>query len=216
VTTPTETVAATDVYRNCIYIKATPEAIWDAITQSEWTERYGSTAPVEYDLRPGGTYKVFAPERFKAESARQGREVPDVVIEGEVLEVDPPRRLVVTFRMLVEPALAKEPTALVTYEIEQGGHGTTSLTLTLDPAPGAINRPDSGFGPILSSAESSAEGQAAQQGGTERLVAIASGAAHAAQLSAADPTFRTATVGGYNWVLSDLKTLLETGSAFKD
>jgi uncharacterized protein YndB with AHSA1/START domain len=209
VTTPTETVAATDVYRNCIYIKATPEAIWDAITQSEWTERYGSTAPVEYDLRPGGSYKVFAPERFKARNARQGREVPDVVIEGEVLEVDPPRRLVVTLRMLVEPALAKESAALVTYEIEQSGHGTTSLTLTL--------------GPIHSSAESSAEDQAAQQGGTERLAAIASGAAHAAELSAADPALSaadpaldTATVGGYDWVLSDLKTLLETGSAFKD
>ena len=37
-----------------VYIKATPEAIWDAITKPEWTERYGYAARVEYDLRPGG------------------------------------------------------------------------------------------------------------------------------------------------------------------
>ena len=53
-TTTTETSVTTQVYR--VYIKATPEAIWDAITKPEWTERYGYGGRVEYDLRPGGAY----------------------------------------------------------------------------------------------------------------------------------------------------------------
>jgi uncharacterized protein YndB with AHSA1/START domain len=53
--TTTETTT-TQVYR--VYIKARPEAIWDAITKPEWTKRYGYTGLVDYDLRPGGHYKV--------------------------------------------------------------------------------------------------------------------------------------------------------------
>jgi len=51
-TTATETNVTTQVYR--VYIKATPEAIWDAITQPEWTEKYGYGGRAEFDLRPGG------------------------------------------------------------------------------------------------------------------------------------------------------------------
>ena len=46
------TTATTQVYR--VYIKATPEAVWEAITTPEWTARYGYRGPSEYDLRPGG------------------------------------------------------------------------------------------------------------------------------------------------------------------
>lgn len=55
----TTTNEAVQMYR--VYIKATPEAIWDAITKPEWTERYGYTGLVDYDLRPGGEYKVRPP-----------------------------------------------------------------------------------------------------------------------------------------------------------
>ena len=47
----TNTQATKQVYR--VYIKATPEAIWDAITKPEWTDRYGYGGRVEVDLRPG-------------------------------------------------------------------------------------------------------------------------------------------------------------------
>jgi uncharacterized protein YndB with AHSA1/START domain len=40
-----------------VYIRATPEAIWDAITKPEWTGRYGYGGRAEYDLRPGGAYR---------------------------------------------------------------------------------------------------------------------------------------------------------------
>ena len=52
----------TQVYR--IYIKASAQAIWDAITRPEWTERYGYTGLVDYDLRPG---KTFTSERRAAQ-----------------------------------------------------------------------------------------------------------------------------------------------------
>ena len=41
----------TQIYR--VYIEAPPEAIWEAITEPEWTVRYGFAPLVEYDLRPG-------------------------------------------------------------------------------------------------------------------------------------------------------------------
>ena len=40
----------TQVYR--VYIKATPQAIWDAITRPEWTERYGYGGRAQFELRP--------------------------------------------------------------------------------------------------------------------------------------------------------------------
>ena len=65
--TANETASSTQVYR--VYIKATPQAIWDAITKPEWTARYGYTGLVDYELRPGGAYKVYPTEPFKAATA---------------------------------------------------------------------------------------------------------------------------------------------------
>ena len=53
----TRSSTTTQVYQ--VYIKATPEAIWDAITTPEWTQRYGYGGEVELDLRPGGAYKAL-------------------------------------------------------------------------------------------------------------------------------------------------------------
>jgi uncharacterized protein YndB with AHSA1/START domain len=120
-----------------VYIRATPQAIWDAITKPEWTSRYGYTGLVEYDLRPGGAYRVRPTEAFRAGAEAQGNQLPDVIISGEVLETDPPRKLVTTFRMLMDPQTAAEPATRVTYEIQDKGNGVCSLTLTheLDGAP---------------------------------------------------------------------------------
>ena len=120
-----------------VYIRTTAQAIWDAITQPEWTSRYGYTGLVEYDLRPGGAYKVRPTEGFRAGSEAKGHPLPDVIISGEVLEADPPRKLVTTFRMLMDPTTAAEPATRVTHEIQDKGNGVCSLTLTheLDGAP---------------------------------------------------------------------------------
>ncbi|MET9019714.1 SRPBCC domain-containing protein [Actinopolymorpha sp. NPDC004070] len=171
--TTTDATTTTQVYR--VYIKATPEAIWDAITKPEWTERYGYTGLVEYDLRPGGAYKVRPTAEFRAGAEANGHPVPDVIIDGEVQEADPPRRLVTTFRMLMDPSLAKEPVTRVTHEIKEIGDGVCRLTLIheLDGAPGL----------------------ASLVGG--RLEDHGAG-------------------GGHAWVLSELKSLLETGKSFAE
>jgi uncharacterized protein YndB with AHSA1/START domain len=167
-TTTRQASGTTQVYR--VYIKATPEATWDAITKSEWTERYGYTGIVDFDLRPGGAYIVHATKEFRAQAEALGNVLPDVIIDGEVLEADPPRKLVHTFNMHMDPAMEEEPATQITYEIVDMGDGSCSLTLTheLEGAP--------------------------------RLAAIVSGAAESQGAG-----------GGHAWVLSDLKSLLETG-----
>ena len=81
----TNTAEATkiiQVYR--VYIKATPQAVWDAITKPEWTKKYGYAPLVEYDLRAGGKFRAHPNEGMK-----QFPGIPDVIIDGEVVEVNP-------------------------------------------------------------------------------------------------------------------------------
>ena len=162
----TETAVATQVYR--VFVKAAPAAIWDAITKSEWTERYGYGGGAEYDLRPGGVYRAFAPPAMKAMGA------PDVIVEGEIAEADAPRRLSLTWHPLFDPEVAAEPAGRLTWEIDDDARpGVTRLTLTheLESAPKT----------------------AAIVGGEIREMG-----------------------GGWAFVLSDLKTLLETGKALEE
>jgi len=161
-TTMTMAGVATQVYR--VYIKAPPRAIWDAITRPEWTDRYGYGGRGEYDLRPGGAYRGQTSEAMRAVGA------PDVAVDGEIIEADPPRKLVLTWRLVMDPEIAAEGFTRLTYEIEEGEGGVSRLTVThdLDGAP--------------------------------KLAALVGGTLEA-----------TGAGGGWSWVLSDLKTLLETG-----
>ena len=61
-----------------VSIKATPQAIWDAITSPDWNGRYGYRAKAEYELRPGGRYRAFPSQAMKDYGS------PDVIIDGEV------------------------------------------------------------------------------------------------------------------------------------
>jgi uncharacterized protein YndB with AHSA1/START domain len=164
-TTMTATTVTTQVYR--VYIKATPQAIWDAITQPEWTERYGYGGRGEYDLRPGGAYRGMTTEAMRSMGA------PEVAVDGEIIEADPPHRLVQTWRMVMDEAMASEGFTRLTYEIEEGKGGVTKLTLIHDLA------------------------------GAPKLAHLLSGGMEDEGAGAG---------GGWNWVLSGLKTLLETGT----
>ncbi len=110
-----------------IYIKATPQAIWDAITRPEWSVRYGYAPLVEYDLRPGGVFRAHANEGMKAFPG-----IPDVISTGEVLEVEPPRRLVQTWHMTMSPETAAEAVTRLTWELEPVRGGVTRVTVTHD------------------------------------------------------------------------------------
>jgi uncharacterized protein YndB with AHSA1/START domain len=161
-TNVTETTTTTQYDR--VFIKATPEAIWEAITSPEWTERYGYRTRGEYDLRPGGSYQAVAGEQLQAMG------MPEIVVDGEVIEADPPRRLVQTWRFLWSEGIAAEGPTRVTFDIEPGEGGVTKLTVTHE----------------LENAPETAEmvkGDIPNAG------------------------------GGWGFILSDLKTLLETGTS---
>jgi uncharacterized protein YndB with AHSA1/START domain len=73
---------------------------WDAITDPEYNRRFGYLGRSEYDLRPGGAFRAVVPP--------QATGMPEVVANGEVLEANPPRKLVQTWRFLYEPLLSAE------------------------------------------------------------------------------------------------------------
>jgi uncharacterized protein YndB with AHSA1/START domain len=125
----TKATVTTQVYR--VYIKASPQAVWDAITRPEWTERYAYNR-AEFDLRPGGVARSFATPQMKEEGAAQGLSVPDMITDGEVIEADPPRRLVHTWRLLWNEDTASDGFTRVTWELEPIEAGVTKLTVVHD------------------------------------------------------------------------------------
>lgn len=103
-----------------IFIKATPQATWDAITKPEFTARYFFGAHVETTAEVGAPFRYHAPPG----SSLWGDET--------VLESQPPRRLVVTWRSLYDPALAAEEPSRVSWEIEPQDGGFCKLTVVHD------------------------------------------------------------------------------------
>ena len=126
-TTVNTTAGTTQVYR--VHIRATPQAVWDAITKPEWTARYGYGGLGEYDLRPGGKYRAMASEEMKRAGQEMGFPTPDVVVDGEVIEADAPHRLVQTWRMNMDPEMVAEGYTRLTYEIKEVQPGVTRLTV---------------------------------------------------------------------------------------
>jgi uncharacterized protein YndB with AHSA1/START domain len=100
-----------------IYIKTTPERLWEAITDPEMRRKYTFGALVKSDWTAGSRYEAF------------GRSEP--IFEGENLEVDPPRRLVQSFRALWGEDVKTEGTSRVTWDIEPVGD-SCRLTVTHD------------------------------------------------------------------------------------
>jgi uncharacterized protein YndB with AHSA1/START domain len=118
----TKTSVTTQVHE--IYIKADAQAIWDAITRPEWTSRYAYKGSVDYDLRPGGAFRA----RSTPEMVSFG--LPEVAIDGEVVESDPPRKLVQTYRFLFSDAMKAEGFTRLTWEIAPTQSGFCRLTVT--------------------------------------------------------------------------------------
>jgi uncharacterized protein YndB with AHSA1/START domain len=133
-----------------VFVRATPEQVWDAITKPEFTTKYF------YGTAIDSTFEVGSPYRSLSADGSQ------TIVEGEILESDPPRLLRHTWRTLWDEAAAGEPASRVTWEIEGHEDGTTKLTVVHD------------------------------------------------QLEAS-PATAAGVAGGWAYVLSGLKTLLETG-----
>jgi uncharacterized protein YndB with AHSA1/START domain len=92
-----------------IYIKTTPDRLWEAITDSDLRRRYNFGVGVESDWTPGSSYEGTHPQ------------APGPLCDGENLEVDPPRRLVQSFRATWSEDVRREGTSRVTWDIEPVG-----------------------------------------------------------------------------------------------
>ncbi len=146
-----------------IYIRATQQAIWDAITDPAWNGRYGYQAVQEYELKPGGRYRAVANAGMKSMG------LPETILDGEIIELSPPSRLVQSYRWLFNDQHKAEGFTRLTFEITPSHPGFCLLTVTHDTT-----------------------GAPMMHGATQS-------------------TFDNRGGGGWNWILSDLKSLLETG-----
>jgi uncharacterized protein YndB with AHSA1/START domain len=141
----TMTAQTTQVYE--IFIRATPDAIWQAITRPEFTQQYFFGSHVTVDA-----------ESYRGLDASGGE-----LVVGQVVEFEPPHRLVHGWRALYDPETATEDESRVTWEIEAKDGGTSLLRVVHDQLEGA-------------------------------------------------PKTAASVAGGWMWVLSGLKTLIETGA----
>jgi uncharacterized protein YndB with AHSA1/START domain len=114
----TMTAQATQVYQ--LFIKATPDQIWAAITDPEFTTKYFHGSYVDSTWVAGAPYNGYSTDRSQH------------WVDGEVLEAEPPLRLVHTWRSLYDPEAVTEPHSRVTWQIEQQENSTSLLTVVHD------------------------------------------------------------------------------------
>jgi len=119
-----------------IYIKAAPERVWDAITDPEVRAKYHFGAGVRSDWHPGD------PLTFGSPGAR------GLLGEGEVLEVDPPRRLVHTMIALWDDDVKDEGYSRITWALEPVGD-STHVTVTHDQMRDGANEQLYGGWPMI-------------------------------------------------------------------
>ena len=119
-----------------IYIKTTPERLWQAITDSEMRAKYSFGVGIETDWEPGSRWQGVTPK------------APGPISHGEVLEVDPPRRLVQSFQALWSEEVEREGTSRVTWEIEPVAD-SCRLTVIHDQLPEHVNDEIFGGWPMI-------------------------------------------------------------------
>ena len=109
-----------------IYIKTTPERLWEAITDSELRSRYTFGVGISSDWTAGSEYEAVHPGG------------PTKISRGENVEVDPPRRLVQTFQALWSEDVERAGVSRVTWEIEPV-EDSCRLTVVHDQLPADAN-----------------------------------------------------------------------------
>jgi uncharacterized protein YndB with AHSA1/START domain len=98
-----------------IFIRAGREQIWEALTSSDYTLKYYYASTVESEWRPGAPF-VY---RIQGEPA----------IVGEVIESNPPERLVCTFDARWDDEVRPDPPSRITWTLEEAGPGVSKLTV---------------------------------------------------------------------------------------
>ena len=135
------------------YIRTTPEKLWSALTDAEWMKQYWFGVHAESQWTAGSSWKNVSP---------QG----EILDAGEIVEAEPPRRLVIRWQNQFKPELKAEGDSLCTMDIALSGAAVKlTITHTIERAPSK---------------------------------------------------FFDAVSGGWPKVISNLKSLLETGSVIMD
>jgi uncharacterized protein YndB with AHSA1/START domain len=125
------------------YIRTTPEKLWQALTTPEFNRQFFFGTTQESEWKPGASWRLMIPDGRVADS-------------GEVLEVDPPRRLVLKWRNEIMPELRAEGYSRMTCEFEKQG-ASVKLTIVHEmdqPGSKFIESVSEGWPPILSSLKS--------------------------------------------------------------
>jgi len=99
-----------------IYIAASADNAWKALTTGYLTQNYFFGRRIEIDVKQGGLFRLWQPDGT-------------LDVEGKVVECDPPRKLSLTWRVMHDEELSKLPECLVTYQIDDLGR-VLRLTLT--------------------------------------------------------------------------------------
>jgi uncharacterized protein YndB with AHSA1/START domain len=106
------------------YIRTTPEKLWQALIDPEFTRRYWCETWQDCEWKPGSSWRLMAPDGRLGDS-------------GEILEIEPERRLVLSWRNELFPEARAEGYSRLTYELERQGEAV-KLTLIHE-----IDKPDS-------------------------------------------------------------------------
>lgn len=101
-----------------IYIRATPDVVWRALTETDFTRRYYFGCAIDSTFETGAPYRMSVGDELQ--------------IEGTIVEANPPRRLVQTFHATWDPSVAADAPTTVTWEIEETQPGVCRLTLVHD------------------------------------------------------------------------------------
>jgi uncharacterized protein YndB with AHSA1/START domain len=109
-----------------IFIKTTPERLWEAITDPKQRARYSFGVETHSDWTSGSSYEASVPG------------VIDIAA-GENIEVERPRRLVQSFNALWSDDVTAAGTSRVTWEIEPVGNDSCRLTVVHDQLPDGAN-----------------------------------------------------------------------------
>ncbi|MGH9134091.1 MAG: SRPBCC family protein, partial [Ilumatobacteraceae bacterium] len=108
--------APTHVYE--IFVKASPRQVWQAITDPGYTRRYFHSTAIESTFEPGAGYRYVMAD---------GRDA----VEGTIEEVEPERRLVMTWHTLYDAALATEPASREEWTLVPANDAGTITRVTL-------------------------------------------------------------------------------------
>jgi uncharacterized protein YndB with AHSA1/START domain len=114
------------------YIRTTPEKLWQALIDPEFTRRYWCETWQDCAWKPGASWQIMIPDGRVGDS-------------GQIVEIEPPRRLVLTWRNEFKPELRAEGYSRLTYELEKVGE-SVKLTVIHE-----MDKPDSKFIDAVSS-----------------------------------------------------------------